>query len=63
MAKSPPWTGVRTEDVGVAAGDGGYYIAVTACETLGREGWYSNEVSNLAMLTHSVYPPLIAKEN
>jgi hypothetical protein len=37
--------------------DATYYLAVTAYDTLGREGWYSNVVNSL----RHVYLPLIVK--
>jgi hypothetical protein len=39
-----------------------YFVAVTANEAPGREGWYSNEVNNLATFAHFVRLPLIVRQ-
>ena len=38
-----------------------YYAAITAYESLGREGWYSNEVNNLEALMDHLYLPLVLR--
>jgi hypothetical protein len=75
-ASGPPYdgTGLTEGDSPIAVGDlttaalrglaedTAYYATVTAYEVLGREGWYSNEVNNLAILMHYVYLPLVPRE-
>jgi hypothetical protein len=38
-----------------------YYVAVAARDELGREGWYSLELNNLALLVHRVYLPIVVR--